>query len=117
MSVDIKTATIETKRITFDHVAKKLAEGKSPSRYQEVVYGHQAQDVFHYRPTWEPELELFDARRTAIVLNDFDDLNPGFSLVSTRIGRDFLTYLDKVVCCNINISIYCSSASNCIFYK
>lgn len=74
MSVDIKTATIKAKRVTFDHVAEKLPEGKAPTRYQEVVLGHQAEDVFHYRPTWEPELELFDARRTAIVMEDFDTL-------------------------------------------
>ena len=74
MSIDIKTATIEAKRTTFDHIVDKLGEGKTPTRYQEAVFGHQAEEVFHYRPTWDSERELFDARRTAIVMNDFEDL-------------------------------------------
>jgi phenol hydroxylase P1 protein len=74
MSVEIKTATIKAKRITTDVIAEKLGEGKTPTRYQEAVYGHQPEHVFHYRPTWDPEYDLYDARRTAIVLKDFDDL-------------------------------------------
>ena len=74
MSVEIKTASIQAKRITTDVIADKLGEGKTPTRYQEAVYGHQPEHVFHYRPTWDPEYELYDARRTAIVLKDFDDL-------------------------------------------
>ena len=74
MSIDIKTATIETKRDTFDHIIDKLGEGKKPTRYQEAVYGHQAEDVFHYRPTWDPEHELFDVRRTSVKMEDFDAL-------------------------------------------
>lgn len=74
MSIDIKTTKIEQRRITFDNVAKKLGEGKVPSRYQEVMIGVQQEEVFHYRPTWDPEHEVFDADRTAIVMQDFDDL-------------------------------------------
>lgn len=74
MSIDIKTTKIEQRRVTFDNVAKKLGEGKVPSRYQEVMIGVQQEEVFHYRPTWDPEHEVFDADRTAIVMQDFDDL-------------------------------------------
>ena len=31
----------------------------------------QATENFHYRPTWAPEFEIFDARRTAIVMKDW----------------------------------------------
>ena len=74
MSIDIKTAAVEEKRITFDHIARKLGEGKKPNRYQEVVFGQQPEEVFHYRPTWDPERELYDVRRTAIQMQDFEDL-------------------------------------------
>ena len=74
MSIDIKTTKIEPRRVTFDNVAEKLGEGKIPSRYQEVMIGVQQEEVFHYRPTWDPEHEIFDADRTAINMQDFDDL-------------------------------------------
>ncbi len=74
MSIDLKTTQIEQKRITFDNVAAKLGEGKVPSRYQEVMVRMQPEEVFHYRPTWDPEHEIFDADRTAINMQDFDDL-------------------------------------------
>lgn len=74
MSIDIKTTKIEPRRITFDNVAEKLGEGKVPSRYQEVMHGVQQEEVFHYRPTWDPEHDIFDADRTAIKMQDFDDL-------------------------------------------
>lgn len=74
MSIDIKTTKIEPRRVTFDNVAEKLGEGKIPSRYQEVMIGVQQEEVFHYRPTWDPEHDIFDADRTAINMQDFDDL-------------------------------------------
>ncbi len=74
MSIDIKTTKIEPRRVTFDNVAEKLGEGKVPSRYQEVMLGVQQEEVFHYRPTWDPQHEIFDADRTAIKMQDFDDL-------------------------------------------
>lgn len=74
MTIDIKTAHIEPLRQTFDHVAARIGPGKAASRYQEAVHDVQMTSNFHYRPTWEPELELFDPRRTAIELADFDVL-------------------------------------------
>ncbi len=74
MSIDLKSTKIEPKRLTFEHLAKKLGEGKAPSRYQEVMFGLQHEEVFHYRPTWDPEHEIFDADRTAIRMADFEDL-------------------------------------------
>ncbi|MGH8596273.1 MAG: phenol hydroxylase, partial [Gammaproteobacteria bacterium] len=74
MSVEIKTANIEPLRLTFDHIEARIGKGKVPTRYQEAVHDFQATQNFHYRPTWEPELELFDRRRTAVQLEDFEGL-------------------------------------------
>lgn len=74
MSIDLKTASVAPLRRTFDHLAARLGPDKSPTRYQESVWGLQPALNFHYRPTWQPEFELYDPRRTAIVMQDFDDL-------------------------------------------
>jgi phenol hydroxylase P1 protein len=74
MSIEIKTATIEPLRVTFDHLEARLGPGKVPTRYQEGVHDLQAEVNFHYRPTWEPELELHDRRRTRVRMADFDKL-------------------------------------------
>ena len=74
MSVEIKTASIEPLRQTFDHVAARIGEGKPASRYQEAVFDIQPKINFHYRPTWDSEYELYDVRRTAIKMEDFDQL-------------------------------------------
>ncbi len=74
MSIDLKTASVEPVRRTFDHIEAKLGPNKNPNRYQEAVWGLQPKLNFHYRPTWDPEHELYDPRRTAVVMDDFDDL-------------------------------------------
>ncbi len=74
MSVEIKTASIEPLRQTFDHVAARIGEGKPASRYQEAVYDIQPKINFHYRPTWDSEYDLYDVRRTGIKMEDFDKL-------------------------------------------
>lgn len=74
MSIDLKTASVEPLRRTFDHIEAKLGDKKSPTRYQEAVWGLQPQVNFHYRPTWDSSHELYDPSRTAIVMEDFDDL-------------------------------------------
>ena len=71
MSVEIKTAGIEPVRQTFSHVARRLGADKPASRYQEATFDLQADCNFHYRPLWDPERELYDTRRTAIVMKDW----------------------------------------------
>lgn len=74
MSIDLKTTHVEPLRRTFDHIAAKLGGDKPATRYQEAVWGLQPMVNFHYRPTWDPAHTLYDPRRTAIVMEDFDDL-------------------------------------------
>ncbi len=74
MSIEIKTAAIEPLRLTFDHLARRLGEKRAPSRYQEAVYDLQPALNFHYRPTWAPQYELYDASRTALQHDDWDQL-------------------------------------------
>lgn len=71
MTLDIKTTSIKPRRNTFANVARRLGADKPASRYDEAMYDLQAAEIFHYRPTWEPEYELFDARRTAVKMADF----------------------------------------------
>ena len=71
MSIDIRTRTIEPLRATYDHVARYIGEGKTPNRYEEATLGAQPSVNFHYRPTWDPDRELFDTRRTRVVMSDW----------------------------------------------
>lgn len=70
MQLDIKSKNIKTIRNTFSHVARRLGD-KPASRYQEATYDVQPTHNFHYRPTWQPEFELYDKRRTAIKMDDW----------------------------------------------
>ncbi|MGX6565706.1 Phenol hydroxylase P1 protein [Cupriavidus necator] len=70
MQVDIKTQQIQPLRQTYGHVARRFGD-KPASRYQEATYDVQSEVNFHYRPTWDPGFELYDKRRTAIVMQDW----------------------------------------------
>jgi phenol hydroxylase P1 protein len=71
MHVDIKTESVTQLRQTFSHVARHIGGDKPASRYQEATYDLQAQTNFHYRPLWQPEMELYDVRRTKLVMKDW----------------------------------------------
>ena len=71
MNIDLQAREIAPLRNTYAHVAKYIGNDKPASRYQEATYGAQPMANFHYRPTWDPEHELFDASRSAIVLADW----------------------------------------------
>lgn len=71
MSVEIKTAAVEPVRHTFSHIARRLGADKPASRYQEATFDLQSDCNFHYRPLWDAERELYDKRRTAIVMKDW----------------------------------------------
>ncbi|MBL8470492.1 MAG: aromatic/alkene monooxygenase hydroxylase subunit beta [Rhodocyclaceae bacterium] len=70
MQIDLRTVAIKPVRQTFDNIARRFGD-KPASRYQEGTYDVQQTDIFHYRPMWEPEFELFDERRTAIRMKDW----------------------------------------------
>lgn len=68
MQIDLRTVSITPLRHTFDHVAEQLGADKPASRYQEGTLRVQADANFHYRPTWDPEHEIFDPSRTAVTM-------------------------------------------------
>lgn len=70
MQIDLRTVAIKPVRQTFDNIARRFGD-KPASRYQEGTYDIQQTDIFHYRPMWEPELNLFDERRTALKMKDW----------------------------------------------
>ena len=70
MSIEIKTSTLEPVRHTFAHIERRFGD-KPATRYQEATYDVQAETNFHYRPYWDPERELNDPRRTALVMQDW----------------------------------------------
>lgn len=72
MQIDLRTIDIKPLRQTFDHLAARFGD-KQPNRYQEGTYDIQQEYLYHYRPTWEPELEIFDERRTGIRMRDWYD--------------------------------------------
>ncbi len=70
-SIDLQAKEIKPTRNTFTHVAKYIGGDKPATRYQEATFGAQPTQNFHYRPTWDPAHELFDATRSAIRLADW----------------------------------------------
>lgn len=70
MQIDLRTVSIQPQRQTFDHLARRFGD-KPASRYQEGSYDIQAAEHLHYRPTWAPEQELYDASITRIVMKDW----------------------------------------------
>jgi phenol/toluene 2-monooxygenase (NADH) P1/A1 len=71
MQIDIKAKELKPIRHTFTHIAKRIGGDKPATRYQEAVFDVQATDNFHYRPTWQPDKELYDESRTALVMEDW----------------------------------------------
>ena len=71
MNIDLQAREITPLRQTYAHVAQYIGGDKAASRYQEATLGAQPMANFHYRPTWDPGHELFDAARSKIVLADW----------------------------------------------
>ncbi|WP_028471141.1 aromatic/alkene monooxygenase hydroxylase subunit beta [Neptunomonas japonica] len=70
MTIEIKTSMLEPVRHTFAHIERRFGD-KPATRYQEATYDVQSETNFHYRPLWQPDLELNDPRRTAIQMSDW----------------------------------------------
>ncbi|HUH88633.1 MAG TPA: phenol hydroxylase [Pusillimonas sp.] len=73
MNIDLQAKEITPVRHTFDRVIAYTGD-KPASRYLESMLSTQSTENFHYRPTWEPEFELHDIKRTAIQLRDWNAL-------------------------------------------
>ena len=71
MQIDLRTITITPLRQTFGHLARRMGADKPASRYMEATMDLQPVENFHFRPTWEPQYEIFDASRTQIVMKDW----------------------------------------------
>ncbi|MDO8361892.1 MAG: aromatic/alkene monooxygenase hydroxylase subunit beta [Actinomycetota bacterium] len=71
MQIDLRTVSIKPIRQTFTHVADRIGPDKAASRYQEGVLNVQADANFHYRPTWDPDHEIFDASRSKVQMADW----------------------------------------------
>ncbi len=71
MQIDIKSKEVKPIRQTYSHIARRFGEDRPATRYQEAVLDLQPVDNFHYRPTWQPEKELYDPTRTAIAMEDW----------------------------------------------
>ena len=71
MQIDLRTIAITPLRQTFGHLARRLGADKPASRYLEATMDLQPVENFHYRPTWDPAHDIFDARLTRIVMRDW----------------------------------------------
>jgi phenol hydroxylase P1 protein len=71
MQIDLRTISITPLRQTFGHLARRMGADKPASRYMEATMDLQPVENFHYRPTWEPERDIFDTRRTSITMKDW----------------------------------------------
>ncbi len=71
MKLDIRTSNLKPRRQTYAHIARRFGEDRPATRYEEAVLDLQATNNFHYRPTWDPEHELYDKARTAIAMEDW----------------------------------------------
>ena len=71
MQIDLRTVSITPLRLTYNHIAERQGADKPASRYIEGTMNVQPDVNFHYRPTWDPEHELFDPRRTRLVMKDW----------------------------------------------
>ncbi len=71
MQIDIKAKEVKPVRQTYSHLARRFGEDRPATRYQEAVLDIQAVYNFHYRPTWQPDKELYDPTRTAITMEDW----------------------------------------------
>jgi phenol hydroxylase P1 protein len=71
MQIDLRTVTITPLRQTFGHLARRMGADKPASRYLEATMDLQPTENYHYRPTWAPEHDIFDATRTKITMQDW----------------------------------------------
>lgn len=69
MQYELRTQVIETTRKTFDNIVARNGD-RLATRYEEGTLDLQPTENFHYRPTWDPEHEIYDEGFSALRLTD-----------------------------------------------
>jgi phenol/toluene 2-monooxygenase (NADH) P1/A1 len=69
MGYELRTNVIEPERNTFSYLVERFGD-RPATRYQEASFNVQAMENFQYRPTWDPDREIYDANYTALKLTD-----------------------------------------------
>ena len=70
MQLDLQAISLQPLRHTFDNLKERFGD-KPATRYQEGTFDIQQNYLYHYKPTWDPDGEIFDERRTAIKMADW----------------------------------------------
>jgi phenol/toluene 2-monooxygenase (NADH) P1/A1 len=66
---ELRYRVIEPKRQTYQNLIDRFGD-QPASRYLEATVDVEPRENFHYRPTWAPDRELYDARYSALRLAD-----------------------------------------------
>jgi phenol hydroxylase P1 protein len=69
MGYELRTNVVEPVRNTFSYLVERFGD-RPATRYQEASFNLQPKEHFHYRPTWDPDRELYDENYTALKLTD-----------------------------------------------
>ena len=69
MGYELRTNVIEPERNTFSYLVERFGD-RPATRYQEASFDVQPKENFHYRPTWDPDHELYDPDFSALKLTD-----------------------------------------------
>lgn len=69
MAIELRTNVIEPERNTFDYLVERFGD-RLATRYQEASFNLQPREHFHYRPTWDPDREIYDPNYSALKLTD-----------------------------------------------
>lgn len=71
MSIEISAKSITPVRLAYGNLERRFGDKKPASRYQEAVYDIQPTTNFQYRPLWDKNHDIYDASKTAIVMEDW----------------------------------------------
>lgn len=69
MGYELRTNVVEPVRIAFSYLVERFGD-RPATRYQEASFNVQPKENFHYRPTWDPDHEIYDQGYSAIKLTD-----------------------------------------------
>ena len=69
MGYELRTNVVDPERNTFSYLVERFGD-RPATRYQEASFNIQPKENFHYRPTWDPDHEIYDPDYSALKLTD-----------------------------------------------